>query len=65
VKNEDESGGLLGVQNEDGIISDMSIFERDEDLTKEQLELLREISERFSAEDDATDLSILYEVTGY
>ena len=58
-------GGLLSVQKEDGMVSDMSIFEADKELTEEQIMLLQEISERFSAEDDAADLSILYEVTGY
>ena len=43
----------------------MALFENDENLTEEQLMLLQEISQRFSAEDDVADLSILFEVTGY
>ena len=34
-------------------------------LTPDQVELLKEISEQFSPEDSAADLSILYEVTGF
>ena len=43
----------------------MALFENDENLTEEQLMLLHEISQRFSADDDVADLSILFEITGY
>ena len=43
----------------------MALFEGDKNLTEAQLMLLQEIAERFSTEDDAADLSILYEITGY
>jgi len=36
-----------------------------EHLTNDQQALLKEISEMFSPEDSAADMSILYEVTGY
>ena len=34
-------------------------------LTEDQLKLLREIAEKFSIDDSAADLGILYEVTGF
>ena len=43
----------------------MTEFENDEQLTTDQLELLREIAEQFSTEDDPADLCILYECTGF
>ena len=62
---EEGKNGLLGLQTEDGTLSDMALFEGDKNLTEAQLMLLQEIAERFSTEDDAADLSILYEITGY
>ena len=43
----------------------MAEFEKDEQLTNDQLELLREIAEQFNPEDDQADLCILYECTGF
>ena len=39
-------------------------IQNQEELTEEQKALLKEISEHFSPEDSAADMSILYEVTG-
>ena len=50
---------------EDGSIYDFNAMKGAELLTKEQLALLTEIAEKFSPDDSAADLSILYEVTGY
>ena len=48
------------------MISDLNIeFAGSEFLTEDQVNLLKEISETFSPEDSAADLSILYEVTGF
>ena len=55
---------MSGIQ-EDGTIDEMEAFADDENLTQDQVDLLREIAEKFSVEDSAADLSILYEVTGY
>ena len=62
---DDGQAGLLGLQTEDGMMSDMAFFEADDNLTEAQLMLLQEIAERFSTDDDAADLSILYEITGF
>lgn len=43
----------------------LSGFARDPYLTEAQLSLLREIEAEFHPEENAADLSILYEVTGY
>ena len=40
-------------------------FVRDETLSEDHLMLLREIAAEFNAEDNAADLSIMYEVTGF
>ena len=40
-------------------------LQNQEELTEEQKALLQEISEQFSPEDSAADMSILYEVTGF
>ena len=55
---------MSGIQ-EDGTIDEMEAFADDENLTQDQVNLLQEIAEKFSVEDSAADLSILYEVTGY
>ena len=47
------------------MIDEFSVFEKDTSLTEDQLALLKEISEQFSVEDSAADLSILYETTGF
>ena len=53
-----------GIQK-DGSISDFNELAFGEHLTYEQKALLREIAERFSPDDSAADLSILYETTGF
>ena len=50
---------------EDGSVSEIEHFIKNENLTEDQIKLLMEISEQFSVEDNAADLSILYEVTGF
>jgi len=50
---------------EDGTVSMLAEFEREEHLTEDQQKLLREISDTFSVQDSAADLAILYEVTSY
>ena len=64
----DQNDALLtGTLNQaDSTVSVMADdFENDEHLTNEQLELLREIAEQFSPEDNTADLCILYECTGF
>lgn len=63
---DDESDGksTLTIQ-EDGTVSEVELFLANENLTADQVKLLNEISEQFSTEDNAADLSILYEVTGF
>ena len=48
----------------DGTVSYLAEFEGDPDLTEQQMSLLKEIAEQFSCE-EAADLGILFEVTGY
>jgi len=43
----------------------MTEFERDPYLTENMMLLLKEINEKFSPEENAADLGILYEVTGF
>ena len=50
---------------EDGTVSMLAEFEREGNLTEDQLELLKEIADEFSPEEHAADLAILFEVTGY
>ena len=40
-------------------------FENDETLTEDQLKLLKEISGAFRPHEDAADLAILFETTGF
>jgi hypothetical protein len=49
----------------DGFVLDFNTSKGAELLTKEQVALLTEIVEKFCPDDNAADLSILYEVTGY
>ena len=50
---------------EDGTVSDFDSISGKDKLTEDQVKLLMEISEQFSPEDSAADLSILYETTGF
>ena len=50
---------------EDGTVDDLAEFSANANLTTDQMALLTEIAEQFSPEDNAADLSILYEVTGF
>lgn len=43
----------------------MKEFEDDEYLKQDQMILLKEIAEQFSIDDNAADLGILYECTGF
>ena len=47
------------------MLSDFNEFAGSEFLTEDQVSLLKEISDKFSPEDSAADLTILYEVTGF
>ena len=49
---------------EDGTVDIMSEFE-DGQLTYDQQRLLSEIASEFSTQDNAADLGILYEITGF
>ena len=57
-------GNNTSVQ-EDGTVSAFAQFEDNPDLTKKQVQLLKEISDSFSPGDNAADLGILYEITGF
>lgn len=47
------------------MISIMEEFENDEYLGQDQVSLLKEIAEQFAIEDNAADLGILFECTGF
>ena len=49
----------------DSFTDELKALKDTELLTHEQAALLTQILERFSPDDSAVDLSILYEVTGY
>ena len=48
----------------DGTVSHLAQYESDPNLTEQQMSLLKEIAEQFSCE-EAADLGILFEVTGF
>lgn len=53
------------IQEDDGPVSDFNAFANDERLTEDQLKLLKEIADQFTASESAADMSILYETTGF
>ena len=66
VEDRPESDKLLEPYiQEDGFIFDFNATKGAEFLTREQVALLTEIAQKFCPDDNAADLSILYEVTGY
>ena len=62
---EEKDALLKTAIQEDGTVSVMTELERNENLTLNQLALLREITDTFNLQDSAADLAILYEVTGF
>ena len=74
INDEDKESGLSGRESglpsgrsiyEDGAVQMFAAFENDETLTEDQLKLLKEISGAFRPHEDAADLAILFETTGF
>ena len=62
IQDDDLEEDLSGSEDEERL--DLTILQN-EKLTQEQKALLKEIAEKFDPEKNDTDLSILYEVTGF